>query len=181
MLSNLSKQRLIDLLLVHVRNTFRVDGLYFLGIEGKFGIDAATQIDKDCWNTMGSIEAHELKKLISKPHYVVPDVMHLLQYTSWSLNNRDKEIEISEQKGVFRVTRCRTQLTRMQKGLPEFSCKDVRFEYLKAFVAVLNPQINIECRMCPPDRHSKDSWCEWEFTMQRSLEQGQTASCSRRS
>lgn len=165
MLSSLTKQKLTDLLLLHVRSIFRVDGLYFLGIEEKSGVEAATLIDKNCWKTMGSIEAHELKKLIEKAHYLIPDIMHLLQYTSWFLNHQNKEMEVSDRKGVFRVVHCRTQLARMQKGLSEFPCRDVRYEYLKAFVTELNPQVNVTCQTCPPDRHSKDYWCEWELTV----------------
>ena len=44
----LSKQKIQDLFFLQVRNIWRVDGLYFLGIEDKFGTEAATQIDARC-------------------------------------------------------------------------------------------------------------------------------------
>jgi hypothetical protein len=165
LLSSLTKKKLIDLLMLHTRNVFRVDGLYFLGIEEKFGTDSAVQIDRQCWKTMGAIEAHDIKKYMGKSHFLVADVMNALQFTSWSLDQKHKTVEVNMEKGVFRVVQCRTQLTRLGKGLPEFPCKEVRYEYLKAFAMELNPQINVACRTCPPDRHSKDYWCEWAFTI----------------
>jgi hypothetical protein len=165
LLSSLTKKKLIDLLMLHMRNVFRVDGLYFLGIEEKFGTDSAVQIDRQCWKTMGAIEAHEIKEYMGKSPFLVADVMNALQFTSWSLDQKHKTVKVNMEKGVFRVVQCRTQLTRLGKGLPEFPCKEVRYEYLKAFAMELNPQINVACRTCPPDRHSKDYWCEWAFTM----------------
>ncbi len=56
-------ERIMDLLFFQVRNLWRVDGLYFLGIEEKFGTDAATEIDANCWSSLAKIEARELKKI----------------------------------------------------------------------------------------------------------------------
>jgi hypothetical protein len=167
LLSGLTKRKLIDLLIIHTRNIFRVDGLYFLGIEEKFGTRSAVQIDRQCWETMGAMEAHEIKKFMGKSRFPVADFMEALQFTSWSLDQRHKVVDISKEKGVFRVVQCRTQLTRLKKGWSEFPCKEVRYEYLKAFAKELNPQIEVACRMCPPDRRSEDSWCEWEFMLNR--------------
>ena len=163
LLSSLPEQKLIDLFFMHIRNIFRVDGLYFLGIEEKFGTEAATEIDKSCWRTMAAIEAREIGKFFGRSQFSVPDIMEALQLTSWSLDQKHKEIEISLANGILRVVRCDTQLTRKRKGLPEFPCKQVRHEYLKAFAQELNPQIDVLCRVCPPDRHSEELWCEWEF------------------
>lgn len=163
LLRSLPKQKLVELLLIQARNMFRVDGLYFLAIEEKFGAEKAIEIDEKCWRTMGAIEAREIKKFLGKEHFAVADVMKALQLTGWSLDQRDKEIQVDDGKGIFRVVRCRTQLTRIRKGLSEFGCRPVRHGYLKAFASELNPEINVICRMCPPDRHTEDSWCEWEF------------------
>jgi len=161
LLSHLPKGKLVNLLRMHARNVLRIDGLYFLGIEEKFGTCSAIEIDRQCWKTMGAIEAHEIKKLMRRSRFTVPKVMQALQLSSWSLYHTDKEVD--EKKGVFRVVRCKTQLTRLKKGLPEFPCKTVRYEYLRAFASELSPQIEVVCRICPPDRDANDSWCEWEF------------------
>lgn len=166
-LLSLPKQKLIDLFFMHIRNVFRVDGLYFLGIEEKFGTEAATEIDRSCWRTMAALEAREIGRFLGRSRFLIPDIMEALQLTSWSLDQKHKEVEVSEANGLFRVVRCETQLTRMRKGLPEFPCKQVRHEYLKTFAQELNPHVDVLCRICPPDRHSEELWCEWEFRLKR--------------
>jgi len=165
MLLSMPKEKLLDLFFMHIRNLWRVDGLYFLGIEERFGTEAATQIDTDCWKVMGKLEARELKTLLGMEKNDVASLMYALQNTSWSLYQEEKQIETSPAKGVFRVTRCRTQQTRTQKSLDEFPCKNVRFSYLKAFAEEFNPRIEANCQICPPSKHPKNVWCQWEFTV----------------
>lgn len=166
-LAGLPEQKLIDLFYMHVKNIFRVDGLYFLGIEEKFGTQAATEIDRSCWKTMAAIEAREIRRFLERSEFLIPDIVEALQLTSWSLDQRHKEVEVSEDKGLFRVVSCDTQLTRRRKGLSEFPCKQVRHEYLKAFAQELNPEVDVLCHVCPPDKHSENLWCEWEFRLKK--------------
>jgi len=49
--------------------------------------------------------------------------------------------------------------------LSEFGCKPVRWGFLKAFAKEFNPNIIVECKVCPPDDHPNDLWCEWVFTL----------------
>jgi len=59
MLEKLSNEKLLDFLFLQVRNLWRVDGLYFLGIEKKSGTEAAAQIDAQVWETTCSqLESH---------------------------------------------------------------------------------------------------------------------------
>jgi len=163
MLQKTPKERLLDLFFYHIHNMWRVDGLYFLGIEERFGTEAATEIDTNCWRLMGKLEARELKNLLEIKDNSIPALMRVLRHTSWSLDQRDKQIEESEKRGVYRVTKCRTQENRIKKGLKEFPCRNVRFTYLKSFTEEFNPNIEVNCRICPPAKHPPDVWCEWEF------------------
>src|SRR3990170_46245 len=124
MLKNMSLDTLLNLFHMHIRNIWRVDGLYFLGIEQKFGTEAATQIDTDCWKILGKLEARELKSLLKLEKNNIPSLMYALQNTSWSLYQEQKEIEVSATRGIYRVVKCRTQQTRINKGLSEFPCKN---------------------------------------------------------
>jgi len=165
MLKGMPKEKLLDLFFMHVRDLWRVDGLYFLGIEERFGTEAATEIDANCWKVMGKLEARELKNLLNIEKNDIPSLMHALQNTSWSLYQEEKEIESSPTRGVFRVTKCRTQQTRIHRGLGEFPCKNVRLSYLKAFAKEFNPDIKVNCQICPPSKHPKNVWCEWEYVL----------------
>jgi hypothetical protein len=57
------------------------------------------------------------------------------------------------------------QEARVSKAVGVFSCKDVRFSYLKAFVKEFNPNMTVSCRAAPPDQRREGIWCEWEFTL----------------
>jgi len=170
MLESMPRHELLDLFFLHIRNLWRVDGLYFLGIEEKFGTDAATEIDMNCWRLMGRLEARELRKLLNIKDNDLVSFMHVLRHTGWALDQRDKETEVSESKAVFRVIKCRTQETRIQKGLGEFPCKPVRFGYLKAFAEEFNPNIEASCKICPPGKHPSEVWCEWEFKLRKRVQ-----------
>jgi hypothetical protein len=166
MLKAMTTDELLDILFLHVRNLWRVDGLYFLGIERKFGTEAAAQIDAEVWATMAAIEAKSLQKMFRMGENPdVPAIVGLLKKTSWALDQPFKTLEVNAKRAVLRVDRCRTQETRLDKGLNEFPCKSVRFGYLKNFAKTLNSKVEVNCIVCPPDKHPKDSWCKWEFKL----------------
>ncbi|MEM2118211.1 MAG: DUF6125 family protein [Candidatus Bathyarchaeia archaeon] len=164
MLAKMPMEKLLDYFFLQIRNLWRVDGLYFLGIEKKFGTEAATEIDAGVWETMAAIEAKSLQKMFNiseKPD--VPTIIDLLRKSSWALDQPFKTVEVSSKRATLSVDRCRTQETRLSKGLSEFPCKKVRFGYLKNFAKTLNPNVEVNCIVCPPDKHPKNLWCKWEF------------------
>jgi hypothetical protein len=162
--SRLSRKRLLDLFRFQIRNIWRVDGLYFLGIEKEFGTQAASKIDEECWRTMGSLEARQLKEILHAKEWSIPKIMEALELTSWALDQRDKKVQVQKDEALFRVVTCNTQLTRIRKGLSEFPCKPVREGYLKSFAKELNPSVTVTCNFCPPEQHPENAWCEWKFS-----------------
>jgi hypothetical protein len=166
MLAQIPTEKLLDYFFLQIRNLWRVDGLYFLGIEKKFGTEAAAEIDAGVWEVMAGIEARILAKMFhAGENPDVPTIMELLRRSSWALDQPFKTVETSGRRAILTVNRCRTQEVRLNKGLGEFPCKKVRFGYLKNFALTLNPNVKVNCLACPPDKHPKDSWCKWEFTL----------------
>ncbi len=164
MLKNKRKEILLNLLHMHVKNIWRVDGLYFLGIEERFGTEAATVIDTSCWKILGKLEARELKTILSLKKNDILALMHALRNTSWSLYQEEKQTEVTPTKGIYKVTKCPVQETRLKKSLGVFPCKNVRFSYLKSFVEEFNQDIEVKCQAAPPEERPKGVWCLWEFT-----------------
>jgi len=167
MLKKTPRETLLNLLFMQVRNIWRVDGLYFQGIEEKFGTEAAAQIDTNCWRVLGKLEARELKNLLRIDKNDIPAFMHALRNTSWSLYQEEKQTEVSPSKGVYRVLKCRIQETRINKALGVFPCKNVRFSYLKSFAEEFNPNIEVRCKVAPPEERPKGVWCQWEFSLKK--------------
>jgi len=167
MLKKTRKETLLNLFFMNVRNIWRVDGLYFQGIEEKFGTEAAAQIDTNCWKVLGKLEARELKNLLQIDKNDIPAFMHALRNTSWSLYQEEKQTEASPSKGIYRVVKCRIQETRIHKALGVFPCKNVRFSYLKSFAEEFNPNIEVNCQICPPGKRLTGVWCQWEFSLKK--------------
>lgn len=166
MLAEAPIDQLLDYFFLQIRNIWRIDGLYFLGIEKKFGTKTATEIDAEVWESMAAIEAKNLQRMFKVGENLdVPIIIGLLRKSSWALDQPFKTIEIGNKRAIFGIDRCRTQEARLGKGLCEFPCKKVRFEYLKNFARTLNPKVEVNCLACPPDNHPSDSWCKWEFTI----------------
>ncbi|MBU7016526.1 MAG: hypothetical protein HXS44_03385 [Theionarchaea archaeon] len=165
LLRALPTEKLIEVMMFNNRNIWRVDGLYFLGIEKRFATDVAAEIDAEVWNIMGTLEARTLKTLLNLEDSTVSTVIKALRYTSWALDQREKVITLDEGIGILKILNCTTQQTRLKKGLPEFPCKQVRHDYLKNFAKEINPHIECICKCCPPDSHTRDVWCEWHFVL----------------
>jgi hypothetical protein len=165
-LAEMPMKKLLDYFFLQIRNIWRVDGLYFLGIEKKYGTEAATEIDAGVWESMAAIEAKSLQRMFKVGEN--PDlatIIDLLRRSSWALDQPFKTIEIENKRAILSIDKCRTQEARLSKDLCEFPCKKVRFGYLKNFAKTLNPEAEVNCLVCPPDKHSKDLWCKWEFTL----------------
>jgi hypothetical protein len=127
------KDRLLDYFFLQIRNLWRVDGLYFLGIEQRFGTEAAAEVDAGVWETMAKIEAKSLQKMLQideNPN--VSAIMKLLRFSSWALDQPFKTVETGEKHGTLSVSRCRTQETRMiLKGEPDQELLDSLFKKLR--------------------------------------------------
>jgi len=164
-LEDMPRKILADFIFMHLRNLWAVDGLYYLGIEEKFGTDAATDIDRKVWEVMGKIESRRIKELFNIKKNDIPSLIQALRYSGWCLDLEDKEIIVENDRAILRNVKCRVQNTRLKKGLVEFGCKPVRFGFLKSFTKEFNPDIELICNVCPPDKHPKNLWCEWEFRM----------------
>ena len=164
-ISDIPKEKIADYIFMHLRNMWAVDGLYYLGIEEKMNTETATEIDRRVWEVMGKIEARRIKSLFDLKGRDIPTLMKALSYSGWTLDLEDKEIIVGKEKGIIRNVKCRVQNTRLSKGLKEFGCKPVRWGFLKSFAHEINPKIEVKCNVCPPDSHSDDLWCEWEFVI----------------
>jgi len=166
MLARMPMEKLLDYFFLQIRNLWRVDGLYFLGIEQKFGTEAATEIDAGVWEAMAKIEAKSLQRMFQVGENPdIPTIIGLLRKSSWAQDQPFKTVEASRKKATLGVDKCRTQEARLSKGLREFPCKKVRFGYLKDFAKALNPNVEVNCLTCPPEKHPKTLWCKWEFTL----------------
>jgi len=163
LIEEIPKYQISEFIFMHLRNMWAVDGLYYLFIEEKRGTKEATEIDRKVWEVLGKIEARKIKEFFKIKGNDIPSMIKALQYSGWALDLEDKEVIIEKNRAIIRNVRCRVQNTRLSKGLVEFGCKPVRWGFLKSFAKEFNPDIIVNCNVCPPDKHPENLWCEWEF------------------
>ena len=166
MFPELPSEKLKALLKVYIRQFFTLDGLWFLAVEDKFGLDAATKLDEKVWDGLGFREAKRLKEALNLKGENLQTLIETLKLTPFYFYGKSEFKETSDNKVVFRVVECPPQIARIKAGRGEFPCKHVDLAYFKSFAQAINPKIKVKCLTAPPDPHPKEYWCEWEFNLE---------------
>ena len=166
-LSDLSKEELIQLLQDAAKNWLAHDGLWFRAVEDKFGFEAALDLDKKAWETFTVIEAKRIKKRLGlKPGGGIPALVQALKFRMYAHINTQEVLEQEKNRCVFRMNTCRVQEARQRQGLTDFPCKSVGIIEYSGFAKTIDPRIRTKCLTCPPDKHTINIWCAWEFTLE---------------
>ena len=105
-LKELDQDKYADLTFMHLRNLWAVDGLYYLGIEERFGTEAATEIDAFVWKIMGKIEARKIRKLMELGDDL-DSMIKGLKLSGWAMDLDDKEWGEVDDGILLRTIKCR--------------------------------------------------------------------------
>jgi hypothetical protein len=166
-LKSLSKEILIDMLEDQAKNWLAHDGLWFLAVEKKCGMDTAIELDKEAWISFTQIEA----KRIMRRHGIEPGggiqaLKKALQFRLYARINEQSLTEIDPGKLRFEMNDCRVQSARKRKGLPDFPCKPVGIAEYAYFAHAIDDRIRTEVICCPPDPHPEEYYCAWLFCLE---------------
>lgn len=167
-LMSLPKEKLIEIIQTYSQNTLTIDGLWFLGVEAKYGLETAIDIDISVWRRYGAIEARRVKRILDITDNGVPALAKALNLQIWA-QSKGMQYDIvhpDEKSVVFNVTDCSVQRARMRDNRPLFECKPVGVALFEEFCKEINPKFKMECLLCPPDDHPDDLWCSWKFVLQ---------------
>jgi len=167
LLSRLSREELIAIIIDDAKNWLAHDGLWFQAIEQTRGMEAAIEADRAAWETFTVIEAKRIMaRLGIEPGGGIPALLECLKHRMYARLNLQQAIEVTETRAVFRMVDCRVQSARRRKGLDDFPCKSVGIVEYSGFARTVDPRIRTRCVACPPDAHPDDYWCAWEFTLE---------------
>ncbi len=159
-------EQLVGMLEDAALNWLAHDGLWFLAVEGKYGLDAAMEADTKAWEGFTVIEAKRIMRRHGIPEGGgIPALARALKLRLYALINEQEIAEQTEDRLVFRMNECRVQAARRRKGLPDFPCKPVGIVEYAGFARTIDPRIETRCLGCPPDPHPEDWYCSWEFTL----------------
>ena len=166
LLSGLSKEALIKIIIDDAKNWLAHDGLWFQAVENVHGMDEAIAADRAAWEKFTVIEAKRImERLGMKPGGGIPALVECLKHRLYARLNLQDVMEQSDSRVVFRMVDCRVQSARRRKGLPDFPCKNVGVVEYAEFARTIDPRIRTRCIACPPDAHPDQYWCAWEFTL----------------
>jgi hypothetical protein len=164
--SDLTKEELLAFVSDCAKNWLAHDGLWFLGVEKAFGMDAAMRLDKEAWAAFTKIEAERIvQRLGLKPGGGIPALIQALGFRLYAFINEQEIGGVTETSCVLRMKKCRVQEARKRKGLPDFPCREVGIVEYSSFARTIDPRIETECVVCPPGEHPGDTWCAWRFSV----------------
>lgn len=161
---NLPPEELIALLEDGAKNWLAMDGLWFLAVEERFGLETAIALDRAVWERFSPIEARRIMARHGiAPAGGLPALAAALRYRLYAHLN-EHELEWTERRMlVLKVKTCRVHAARERDGRPPFPCCGVGLVEYTAFAQAIDPRIRTRCLGCPPHR-PEGAWCAWEFS-----------------
>jgi hypothetical protein len=166
-LKEMGREELLTLIEANSMNWLACDGVWFLGVEGRYGMASAKHCNDMCWSHFAPYEAMRIKSLLGMD--ASPGLQGLktaLGFRMYATINKQSIEEIDANSFIFRMNECRVQATRKRKGLPDYPCKSAGIVEFPTFAASIDERIRTECVGCPPDEHPDEWFCAWKFTME---------------
>lgn len=163
-LQRLSREDLLKVLKVFSLNWITLDGLWFTGVEDKFGMEAAVELDERMWSKQAGVEVRRMRKalnLTTKGPAAVAEAYGLL--TACTTDTFAPEYSGTPERMRVRVNHCTAQEVRQQHGRPIFPCKPVGLAIFNSMIKEVDPEVKLKCLLCPPDPLDGSYWCEWEL------------------
>ena len=157
---------LTPVLIDAAKNWLAIDGLWFLAVEERFGLDVAIACDVAVWEQFSRIEAKRIKERLKLPEHGGLDALETaLKHRLFSYINQYEIIRPDPLTLEYYMVTCRTQDARRRKGLPFFPCKEIGLVDYPLFAAAIDPAIQTSCISCPPDPPLGDFRCGWRFSL----------------
>lgn len=158
-LMKMSKEEIIDYIEVLSRNFWTVQNHWMANVRLKFGTEAAEELDELLWSKWPAVEAHRFKELWNLGDSL-SDVARVLLFSLAAEEGIEGGYsELTEERAVFKITKCPMQLKIREAGWPELNCKPIFTSMWKAIIQVINPDIKIVKLYAPADPHPDDDWC----------------------
>ncbi|MFC1962543.1 DUF6125 family protein [Chloroflexota bacterium] len=164
-LRELSREELLKVIKIFARNWITLDGLWFLGVEDEFGLEAAVKLDEQMWSKQAGNEARRMRKALNikqKGPIGVAQAYSLL--TACAADTFVPELSGTPERLRVRINHCNAQEARERLGRSIFPCKPVGLAIFNSLIKEVGPQVKVKCLICPPDPVTGSYWCEWELT-----------------
>ncbi len=164
---DLNKDQLLDYVRDLSKRWLAHDGLWFLAVEDRYGLETAIELDKLAWEKFTVIEAQRIMKFLDlKAGGGLKALEKALNFRLYANINKQSTEHLDDKTLIFTMNNCRVQEARKKKSLPDFPCKPVGIVEYANFAKTIDEGIRTECVFCPPDAHPEDACCRWRFFME---------------
>jgi len=162
----MSREQLRAALEMFAKNWLAHDGCWFLAAEERFHTYTAIELDTMAWQRFAVSEARRIMQTFAIPAGGGLEALaRALELRMYALVNRQHAEWSADRRTLrFFMDACRVQVTRRDKGLPDFPCKSVGLVEFSTFASTVDPRIRTVCLHCPPDA-PEGHFCGWEFTL----------------
>lgn len=166
LLSNMAREELQLLVEAIAKTWLTGDGLWFQIIEIEHGMEAAKKINDACWSIFSALEAAQIKSFLglgdSGGLDALDAALKLRIYSSFNSHESERD----EQGAlIFRMTACRVQTVRKEKGLEEYPCESAGIAEHSGFASTIDRRIITQCLRRPPLIVPDEGFCTWRFSM----------------
>ncbi|MCX7751044.1 MAG: DUF6125 family protein [Candidatus Bipolaricaulota bacterium] len=160
-----TEDELIDLLEDAAKNWLAMDGLWFLAVEERFGLERAVELDRKVWERFSPLEARRiLRRRGIAPGGGLPALAEALSFRLYARINDQEIAWTPDGTLVLRMKTCRVQEARNRDGRPFFPCREVGLVEYAGFARAVDERVAVRCLGCPPER-PEGAWCAWEFAI----------------
>lgn len=164
-IDHLSKEELMDLCEMYAKNWLAMDGVWFLSVEQKYGMEEAMEHDVNAWRLYTVTEAKRIKEFLQLPKRAgIEGLKAALSLRMYALLNEDSFL-IDGNSLIYRMTACRVQDARFKKGLPYHPCKQVGIVEYTYFAKEIDERFETTALSCYPDITDDTCRCSWKFTL----------------
>lgn len=167
-LLDMPRERLLGLMETVAKNWLANDGVWFLSVEGKHGMNDAKRCNDSCWARYSPFEAWSIKQFLGLSKYPgIEGLKQALKFRMYSRLNVQTIIDETPDCIQFQMNVCRVQAARQRKGLKDYPCKSAGLVEYGYFAESIDSRIETECICCPPDPHPEEWMCAWRFYLRK--------------